>query len=872
MVVKMSKNFFPQPQKLSPRIYGYIERGKPELIKIGFTMRSAKERANDGTLHPDRTEIDVLIDEIALRDNGTIISDKEVFAYLESKGIHRERTPDGRLTEWYRTQPCKITGMAVDTMPFYDAVKAVRDNIEYAEGRTQTFGMRPEQLDAVEKTATLFQKWAVEYHDQKPRFLWNAKMRFGKTFTTYQFAKRMGYLKVLVLTFKPAVEESWRVDLNSHIDFDGWQFVSKHGGMRQEDVDKSKPLVVFGSFQDYLGKSKSGGIKVENEWVHAIGWDLIVFDEYHYGAWREKALALTNEEKYLDASEEYYENLDRVDGTMRSDIDELEGFMPITTRGYLYLSGTPFKALNSGEFADDQIFSWTYSDEQRAKQNFKGDKNPYVALPRMVMMTYQLPQSITKVALGGEFNEFDLNTFFKAKGTGRSARFVHEEQVQKWLDIIQGKMQESTLDDLKLGRRPPFPFSDARLRSILQHTIWFLPNVASCWAMRELIRRDNTNNVYFKNNFTLIYAYGDQSPVGVETLDFAKHRLEGRICNTGEHLNKHKSSLETKTITLTCGKLTTGVTVPQWTGIFMLRNLKSPETYFQSAFRVQSPWIVPNPDDPNNPIIHKRECYIFDFAPNRALKQIADYASKLDINQPNTEKKVEEFISFLPVLAYDGFEMKPVDAGELLDVAYHGTTATLLARRWESALLVNVDNHTLNRLINTPEVYEAIMRIEGFRKLGQGFIETIINKAEALNKVKREKGDNITPQEKTQLTKEEKELKSKRKIVQEKLIKFATRIPVFMYLTDFREEALRDVITKIDFELFRRVTGLTVRDFELLVSVGLFNESRMNDAVFKFKRYEEDSLEYTGVNKHAGKRVGGFSTSITHEEFVNIAG
>ena len=180
--------------------------------------------------------------------------------------------------------------------------------------------------------------------------------------------------------------------------------------------------------------------------------------------------------------------------------------------------------------------------------------------------------------------------------------------------------------------------------------------------------------------------------------------------------------LKTKTITLSCGKLTTGVTVRPWTGIFMLRNSSSPETYFQAAFRVQSPWTVRNPDgtSPNQEQIIKEECYVFDFAPDRALRQIADYSCRLNVDEPNPEKKVEEFISFLPVLAYDGSSMKQIDAAGILDMAMSGTTATLLARRWESALLVNVDNDTLHRLMDNKEAMDALMSIEGFRNLESG--------------------------------------------------------------------------------------------------------------------------------------------------------
>src|ERR1700745_2374127 len=220
--------------------------------------------------------------------------------------------------------------------------------------------------------------------------------------------------------------------------------------------------------------------------------------------------------------------------------------------------------------------------------------------------------------------------------------------------------------------------------------------------------------------------------------------------------------LTTKTIALSCGKLTTGVTVKPWTGILMLRNSSSPETYFQAAFRVQSPWTLRNPDgaSPNSELVLKEECYVFDFAPDRALRQIADYSCRLNVDETNPEKKVQEFISFLPVLAYDGSSMKQIDAAGILDMAMIGTTATLLARRWESALLVNVDNDTLRRLMDSKKAMDALMSIEGFRNLNQK-TETIITKSEAVKKARTEANDKeLSAKEKKELTEQEKEYKS----------------------------------------------------------------------------------------------------------------
>jgi len=724
------------------------------------------------------------------------------------------------------------------------AIVAVRRRAENLESRTQTFGLRPEQKAAIKKTAAYFRSCKKDDKKSTPHFLWNAKMRFGKTFASYKLAKEMGWKKILVLTFKPAVQGAWSDDLKSHVDFEGWQFISPDGDLAYEDADKKRPIVCFGSFQDYLGKNKStGGIKTKNEWVHATHWDCVVLDEYHYGAWRESARELFNAEDGKEAEFGQGEGIEDFD----------EEIMPITTEAYLYLSGTPFRAIASGEFIEEQIFNWTYSDEQKAKSEWKGKDNPYSALPRMVLLTYQLPEAITQVAEEGEFNEFDLNVFFGATGKGLTARFNFEDQVQKWLDIIRGALPAATREGLKLGaQKPPMPFAHAPLLRILSHTFWFLPSVASCHAMKNLLEQRQNN---FFNTYKVVVAAGTEAGIGVDALEPVEAAMD--------------DPLNSKSITLSCGKLTTGVTIKPWTGIFMLRNCTSPETYFQSAFRVQSPWVIRNPDStsPNKELILKDECYVFDFAPNRALRQIAEYSCRLDVNESNPEKKVAEFINFLPVLAYDGSSMKQIDAAGILDMAMSGTTATLLARRWESALLVNVDNNTLQRLMDNKAAMDALMSIEGFRNLNKE-IETIINKSEAVKKAKKKaNGEDVSAKKKKELTEAEKEYKSLRKDIQEKLIKFATRIPIFMYLSDFRERTLKDVITQLEPGLFKKVTGLTVRDFNLLVSLGVFNSALMNDAIYKFKRYEDSSLVYAGIDKHEGEDIGLFDTVISSKEF-----
>ena len=855
----MSKKvFFPPRPSVNPTIYAYElpnDSTRKGQIKIGFTDRDAATRIKE-QIGATRATFNIVLEESAMRADGSSFTDKTVHALLRKNKV---KNPDG---EWF---VCTLNQLR-------QALHEIKTGERSEDNRVLSFGMRPEQQEAVTKTMAYFKSFKKENPNKTPHFLWNAKMRFGKTFTSYQLAKKMGWKKLLVLTFKPAVEDAWREDLLSHVDFEGWQYISKNENNDNEDIamsiesSRNQPLICFGSFQDYLGTQRDGSIKVKNEWVHKTEWDCIVFDEYHFGAWRENAKDLFGKDSEAEKEIEDFKEIEQKGFNDEDKADVLEGILPIKAHHFLYLSGTPFRAIHSGEFIEEQIFNWTYSDEQRAKENWDSTlrqaqgsaPNPYASLPRMVMLTYQLPETITKVAELGEFDGFDLNIFFKAEGEGSKAHFKYEDDVQKWLDLIRGSFQEQIVDTLKLKtEKPPLPYSDARLKSVLNHTFWFLPSVAACHAMANLLKK--RNNLFY-HDYKVIIAAGTEAGIGVKALEPV--------------LNGMDEPLQSKTITLSCGKLTTGVSVKPWTGIFMLRNSSSPETYFQAAFRVQTPWVIKNPEShsPNREEILKEECYVFDFAPNRALKQIAEYACNLNINESNPEKNVAEFINFLPVLAYDGSSMKQIDAAGILDIAMSGTTATLLARRWESALLVNVDNNTLQRLMNNEEAMQALMNIEGFRNLNQD-IETIINKSDKIKKAKKEGTEDLTPKQKKELSDEEKEYKNLRKQIQEKLIKFATRVPIFMYLTDYRERSLKDVITKLEPALFRKVTGLNVKDFELLVSLGVFNSALMNDAVYKFKRYEDASLEYTGISKHEGEDIGLFDTVLTRtdykESFVN---
>ena len=465
------------------------------------------------------------------------------------------------------------------------------------KSETKTLKCAPEQVEAVRRTRDYFNSVNAEGSKRTPKFLWNAKMRFGKTFASYELAKSMDMKRVLILTFKPAVQSAWEEDLNRHVDFEGWQFVCREG-KQYEDCDSTRPIVCFGSFQDYMGLDSNGNIKARHEWVRLEDWDLVIFDEYHFGAWRDSArklFASINE----DDEEIIHQDI-KITGN-----EQDETWLPIVTKYFLYLSGTPFRALNSGEFIEEQIFNWTYSDEQSAKDEWKflEDSNPYAPLPRMVMLTYQMPENIKNVAFNSDTNQFDLNAFFSTEGEGEGAQFKYKSYVQMWPDLMRGQHMPTTVDELKLGEKPAMPFSDMRLLSALSHTLWLLPNVASCFAMKNLLNeRQNT----FFHDYHINVCAGAAAGIGLAALRPVQKSMQ--------------KPLESKSITLSCGKLTTGVTVKPWTGVFMLSNIKSAETYFQTAFRVQSPWTIK--DDKNKQVIIKKECYVFDFALDRALARL----------------------------------------------------------------------------------------------------------------------------------------------------------------------------------------------------------------------------------------------------------
>jgi len=822
-----------------PKIYAYTidkfaktswrgDRKGTGLIKIGETQRDVTVRIKeslDAIKMPVSTPYELFLAESAITDEGQVFRDKEVHAALERAGVSNAGG------EWYECTPEEVKA----------AIHAVKTG-HYLESLVHklSFKMRPEQVNAVDVTVKYFKAHADL--ENPPHFLWNAKMRFGKTFTTYQLAKKMGWKRLLVLTYKPAVEGAWREDLEGHTDFDGWRFKGKEDP--EPDLDDKSPLVWFASFQDVLGHDDMGNPKAKNEDLYLEDWDAVIIDEYHFGAWRDAARALYLGDKGAGLEGDKSEAKELETPDLDDDfVEELEQGLGLDVSNYLYLSGTPFRALTEGEFLENQVFNWTYSDEQRAKKNWKSPgPSPYVALPQMHLLAYEMPELLKEVALNNR-SEFSLTEFFRTeKQDDGTFKFKHINEVQKWVNLLQGQDIQGLWSSVSTTNRPPLPFEDVNLLTSLQHTVWYMPSVSACEVMKELLT--SSHNKFFKD-YTIVVAAGNKAGMGEKALGPVRKAI-GNVPQ------------DSKTITLSCGKLMTGVTVPAWAGIFMLRELKSPEGYFQAAFRVQSPWsykYVNTEKGGEEEAVVKECCYVIDFSPNRALRQIVDYATRL---RPETavdhdeEAAIAEFMEFLPVLSFTGYAMQHLHAGDVIDYLTKGISSSMLARRWNSPELITLDLKAMGAILADQDLMDSLEEIEMFRNISDDLTATISSNKELrekkLAKEKLNEGEKKTKDEAAK----------KRQGIKEKLQRFLTRIPAFMYLTDDREKTIYDIITQVEPKLFEKTTSLSLKDFERLVRAGVFNDSKMNDAVWKFRSFEEPSLSYSHMNT-ATQSVGGWN-------------
>lgn len=822
----------PAPDVSTRRIYAYQLRLN-ELegrIKVGETGRSVGSRVKEQVNTAGLSDVvEILMDEPAVTRDGRAFRDAEVHAAL--KQMDDVTHLGGGGVEWFQ---CSIAHVRT-------AYNNVVEGKTFDRLRDKTFGLRKEQRDAIKAADAYFTETPASTEDP-PRFLWNAKMRFGKTFAAYHLAKRRDAKRVLVVTYKPAVESAWKDDLETHTAFEGWTFFSRASLVDPKSVSADAPLVCFSSLQDLRGTAEDGAIKEHNQWIHDTVWDLVVIDEYHYGAWNEATKQLLAGEVSGGAAEYSAAVGEDEDPEGTRDVATP---LEVTGKAFLCLSGTPFRAIATQEFGAEQIFNWTYTDEQRAKRAHASDHpdawNPYGALPQMHLLVYELPEVLRQVAVDSTRNEFDLNEFFKASGAGAAAAFLHKDQVQAWLNWLRGQDVDSAVAALEHGTSKPFPYADTNVLPYMNHSVWFLPSVASVFAMRNLL--SEAQNVPSWAEYKVMPVAGNGAGVGVgaDALPPVRDAIG--------------SGYDRKTITLTCGKLLTGVTVPQWSSILMLCSLEAPETYFQAAFRVQSPWSLWNPDgdDPNREKVVKPACLAIDFAPNRGLRMFADYGMRLGPGV-DADEDVRDLARFLPVLGFDDSGMRYVEVDAIVDIAFQ--TSTIDTRRMESRRFISPSISKLEGL--TADVREALARVT--RSSPAALLddeEVSINDTAELGDLDPassvgDDGASTEVEEADALTDDE---------LSERLTFLAKRINAFMYLSEEVEKSLHDVLTTTEAELFRNAMELQQNEMAALVEAGLFNAQAMRLAIHQFRRADMASFAYTGLNPRKSEGVDSAATA-----------
>lgn len=624
-------------RQIKPTIYAYITPSNTDLngwIKIGYTDRDADKRIYEQT-HTAGVKPKKLWDYEARFNGGGYFSDRDFHAYLIKNGIRRNKG-----TEWFffNGEPEKAEALYREFV-FKDYSKIQKE-------QKLSYQLRSEQQAAVEKT--------LEYVAQNPsgEFLWNAKPRFGKTLTSYDLVRELDAVNVLIVTNRPAIANSWFDDFSKFI---AWQttykFVSESDSLktrsplsREEFVNyaikhEDARQIAFLSLQDLKGSQYFGGGYDKLKWVADTNWDILIIDEAHEGV-----------------------------DTLKTDV----AFDKIKRKFTLHLSGTPFKAIAKGSFNEKQIFNWSYEDEQEAKEHWTGEENnPYENLPQLNMFTYQMSKMITdEVNQGFELeNEinvdyaFDLNEFFATKDDGK---FIHEADVNKWLNTLTSNEK--------------YPFSTPELRNELKHTFWILNRVASAKALQALL----TKHPVFEN-YEVILAAGDGKNEAIDEL-----KNESSYKRVKDAIKNHD-----KTITLSVGQLTTGVTIPEWTAVMMLSNMKSPALYMQAAFRAQNPYVWTEQVDGEELRFRKQNSYVFDFAPERTLIIFDEFANNLSTRTASgggtteaRKENIKRLLNFFPVIGEDSEgQMTELDAAEVLTIPKAIKASEVVKRGFMSNLL-----------------------------------------------------------------------------------------------------------------------------------------------------------------------------------------
>ena len=694
-----------------------IESGKTPWLKVGDTQRLAEDRVaeQDKTGNPEPLDIKATF-EIPFN-----YRDYQIHAILEDLKVIRLRNN----REWFE---CNL-----------DMVEKAVNQLLHGVARPDSYKMRDEQKDAVEMAYKYFKTIGTD-------FLFNAKMRFGKVFASYQLMKKMFAKSVLVLTYKPSVDGEWHNGLVRHVDFDGYEFY------HALDFDKDNPIkfkrgnkgnVLFASFQDILGTDLDGNIK--SKWLKIFNrhFDLVVIDEVHFGAKTSKAIDLINKLDY-----DYK----------------------------LELSGTPLELLMSGEYTDENSFTFSYLDEQikrKAEEKSGWKTEVYKWLPPMSIYTYELGEEILKHLKYYTAEEMlTLNKFFSAND---NLEFANDAAIDNFLDLLASPDEKVFAS----------PFNNNKIKKHLNHMFWYFDRVNSVKAMRKKLE----SHPYFKQ-YKIVTAANDNDGEGRDTLDLVK-----------------KSILRyPKTITLSCGKLNTGVTIPEWNSIFLLCDTEAAETFWQTAFRVQSP----------NKDANKQECFLFDFNPNRTLKMVYTYAEHLAKTDQSTPQAVRDLLDVMKVFAYRDNKLVKQDESFIEEIITCGINPESAIKKFESKQMVSiskVDDRILEILKNVPPQKGQKITIDVTKsKVGKG------------------KNFKSSGQKKP---KDKNEQKSINEVIA-KLLNVIQRIPTFMALSNANEEDLKHLIKTTEVDLFELTIGISFADFKYMIDSGFINPRIFDRAIQAF--------------------------------------
>ena len=676
---------------------------------------AAKERIDSYTSTAG-ISYDLLHTEIAVYND----EDNKIKAFRDHK-VHEVLKRSGIASKFFDTNKKQNEWFVIDLETVKNAIKAVKSNKSAINSNQITTDrspiiFRPEQKDAIKKTISRFK--------DDTSMLWNAKMRFGKTLSALQVAKEMNFSRTIIVTHRPVVGDEWFKDFEKiFYDRDDFCYCSKYNGHTFKNIkdDYTKKIVYFASMQDLRGSSDVGGNFDKNNEIFKTKWDFIIVDEAHEGT--QTNLGKNVIKALTDTSDNNHKTYT------------------------LELSGTPFNLLLN--FEESSIYTWDYIMEQEAKALWDkyhfGDYNPYAELPKMNIFTYHLEKSLP-VYLDVVDKAFNFKEFFrtwtgivdndKAKmpDGANIGDFVHEKDVVSFLNLI-------CKEDVKTN----YPFATEKYRDNFRHSLWVVPGVKEAKALSALLKK----HPVFKN-FTIVNVAGD----GDEEIDTSKAREELERAMT-------EKPEETYTITLSCGRLTTGVTVPEWTAVLMLAGSYSTAAsqYLQTIFRVQSPANIDGKI--------KEECYVFDFAPDRTLKMIAEsvqLSARAGEGNTESEKTLGKFLNYCSVIAVSDSNMKEYRVSELLQELKKAYIERVVKSGFEDYHLYNdellkLTEVELNDFKELKGILKSTKQTKSSGKINindEGFSD---EELEAIEKIKNKHKKERTPEEEAMID----ELNEKRK-------------------------------------------------------------------------------------------------------------